>query len=695
MANVVNIQGIDCYYRELRSDEGVLYAELPQEEQYFRRVNHPFTEDELVDIATREYTKDKWTTIQREWVDEQINIFEDGVYAMIDGVLTFLPGAYWAYVNFWTLEHGEKPEYREDDREFFLFHEYLRLFTEVLGATRGKGRRQGATSIGMFFMWFIAGRKERMNCGTTSFNEDAVKSNFQKMFMNGFKSLLPCFQADFDSDSENFIRFVKPVDKKKKGILAVKREGLNSYCDYLAFTINSYDSGRQSYNVVDEAGKRSKISINSYWSKLYKTFLIGNKKVGFGYLPTTVNKRNEGGDEYKTFWRLSNQNGLNPVTKKPYGLSTPSRCVRYFMPGFRCFAGCIDKFGRSVIEDPLEPIMGNDGKMITEGAKTILKRERELLDGEQLMEHRRDYPFDEHDMFAFETGACEFDEARIISQLEQLEINPVYLRRVRLFSVQKEKVNIHNNRVDRWEETEYMDDDAGEWLLLEEPTKKNAFDHNGSISPLNTIRFSIGVDTIKQGFAIDGSTATIVVFKKSTIIFGVECGLYPVAVYMGKPKLMIHLYEQALLACKWYGCKANFEIDAGSGFYDYFVEKDAHQLLEWTPRIAMDPTKAKNKIKPGTESANPFQFAMQLEVAKRYFDGTLVKPGYNGNTHRVVFPKILQQALEYDHSDRTKSDLIIALMMALLPCFGTIDFNSEEQQRKPQILPRYSIKMPS
>lgn len=236
-----------------------------------------------------------------------------------------------------------------------------------------------------------------------------------------------------------------------------------------------------------------------------------------------------------------------------------------------------------------------------------------------------------------------------------------------------------------------MDDDAGEWLIYQPPEQENLYNHRGSLSALNTLRYSIGVDTIKSGFTINGSTATICVFKKSHIVNGVEEGLYPVALYMGKPRLMQHLYEQVLMACMWYGCKVNFEIDAGTSFYDYFVSKDAQMLLEWTPRIAIDVTARKRVIKPGTESGNPYQFAMQLEVAKKYFDGNIVG-GYNGNVHRIVFPMMLMQAREYNHSDRTKSDIIISLMMALLPCFGTTDYLPSTPQKPKQILPTFKIE---
>jgi hypothetical protein len=295
-------------------------------------------------------------------------------------------------------------------------------------------------------------------------------------------------------------------------------------------------------------------------------------------------------------------------------------------------------------------------------------------------------------MFAFEVGQCEFSEANFIAQLQWLEANPVYLRKIRLYREAVTKKNLFNTKEEKYNEIRFMDDDAGGWLLLEKPDKENLFDHRGRMLPLNTSRYSIGVDTIKSGFTSGGSTATICVFKKSHIVKGEEKGLYPVALYMGKPRLMQHLFDEVLKACLWYGAKVNFEIDAGSSYYDYFVASDADLFLEWTPRVAIDPAKKHPLIKPGTESGNPYQFAMQLEVAKKYFDGT-IPDGYNGNVHRVMFPIMLRQGLEYNHADRTKSDIIISLMMALLPCFGSLDYIDPAPLKPKRILPTYKLKM--
>jgi hypothetical protein len=678
----VTIQCVECSYRGLEEHEGVLYAELPKDEQYFKKVKPPFSDDDLVDIANREHS---YTSTQTLWKEEQENYFENGLYAMVEGEITFIPGAYWCYINFWTLEHGDTPEYREDDRVFFLFHEYLRLETIVLALSRLKGRRQGATSIGMFFMWFIGGRKDHKLCGLTSFNDAAAQDAFQKMFMFGFKSMLPCFQADFDSNSENFIRFVKPVDNKKKGVLAVKREGLNSYCDYKSNVINSYDSGRQSYNVPDEGGKRNKLNINSYWSRLYKTFLIGSNKVGFGYLPTTVGAKKEGGENFKLFWRNCSQYEIDKKTGKPVGINTINRVVQYFVPATKCYAGCISKFGKSIELDPIEPILSNEGKWIIEGSRTIILRERARLDGEQLMEHRRDYPLDEFDAFAFETGQCEFSEKNFIDRIQYLEDNPdkSYWRQIRLYDVY--------NSVSKRMEVEFADDPQGECWFYERPTEPNKFTSIGStLEPKNTLLYSAGADTYRNIFAIDGSEGALYVFKKSLLVNGVETGLYPVFKFVGRPKLIKQFNRISALMCMWYGCKINYEIDAGTWFYEDFAEWNMLRFLEWEP--ARDPIRKVRMIKPGTESAQPFQLAKQLEVAKLYFDGNRID-GYNGNVHRVTDIKLLKQGLEYNHSERTPYHSVVSFMMALLPCFAAPMV--QRQQSRQSILPTYQLKIPA
>lgn len=686
----LHIQGIDAEYRDLKAsyvtedgelidEEEILFSELPIDEQFFRKTQVPFTDDDLIAIANKEHT---YTEQQKKWVERENKRMDDGVYAMIKGVLTFIPGSHYGYVNYWTLENGKPPEYRNWTRKIFIIKEFLWKHPTVLGLARGKSRRKGATTEGTFWAWWVCGRKAEQIGGMISYNDESVKKIFSMLFMRGFKGILPCFVEEFDSNSDNFIRFRKPVENKKKGV-PIKREGLNSFIDSQPTTLNSYDSGRVSYFLGDEFGKWEKVNVKTYWSKAKSCLTEGKKKVGFGYFPTTVNPKDKGGENYMEFWENADQNAINKKTGLPYGLKTPSRIVRIFDPAYEGYAGCIDKYGESVIEDPVEPVMGNDGEWITEGAITSIKNEREGLEGKELMDHRRDYPLEIWDMFAFATGECEFNEKNVVAQIESLEISPVPLRRVRLIEEIKIIKGLYPGQKDTKERTvKWMDDDNGKWLLFEEPREKNKFEfYNGVVVPKNTLEYCVGVDTFRIGFAEDGSQGAICVFDRKK--------MYPVAMYTGRTRLVQHLYDEIIKVCLLYGCKVNIEISAGDHFYGYFHQHDCIDCLYWSP--AVDPHKRNPVLKPGTESASPFELAAQLEAAKIFFDGDNPHE-YNGHVHKVVFPALLKQALNYTHSERTPYDLMISLMMALLPALHVSTTHIPADLKPKQLMQTYKIE---
>ncbi len=203
----------------------------------------------------------------------------------------------------------------------------------------------------------------------------------------------------------------------------------------------------------------------------------------------------------------------------------------------------------------------------------------------------------------------------------------------------------------------------------------------------------MGADTYKNIFADGGSDGAICGMKKSCLIDGKETGLKPVFFFVGRPKLIKQFNRQIFLACLFFGCKVNVEIDAGTWFYEDFLEWDALQLLEWTP--AIDLTKPKQKVLPGTQSGNPFELAKQLEVLKLYYDGNSTV-NYNGNVHRVTYIPLLRDSLAYNHSERTPYHLTVSLAMALLPMLGRPrPRGGERQNTKPKsVLPNFKIKLP-
>ena len=82
-----------------------------------------------------------------------------------------------------------------------------------------------------------------------------------------------------------------------------------------------------------------------------------------------------------------------------------------------------------------------------------------------------------------------------------------------------------------------------------------------------------------------------------------------------------------------------------------------------------------------------------LQISKWYLDGDSMEV-YNGHVHRVKFIPLLKEALHYDHLDRTKSDLLVSLQMALVAIFGEMQMPvklPEIQVKK--VLPTYKIKI--
>jgi len=145
-------------------------------------------------------------------------------------------------------------------------------------------------------------------------------------------------------------------------------------------------------------------------------------------------------------------------------------------------------------------------------------------------------------------------------------------------------------------------------------------------------------------------------------------------------------------ACLWYGCKANYEVDRRTDFYRFFCNQKCQAFLTWTPIGLINPLKKKNfKLEYGSRSGDPFQLGQMLQISKLYIDGDSDEV-YNGHVHRIKHIGLLQQGLEYDHLDRTKSDLWVALQMALVAVFGETQV-PQSQEIKPKVLPQYKIKM--
>ena len=706
MSEYIEIYGSKVKLPERPRDEDGLNYGLPRKQQKWSRKPLP----EFFD--TVEYDKAGsliLTTQQEEYAAEEVRRCKEGIWMWIGERLRYIPKRYYFYLQYYTLEDGTAPDFREADRLYFLFFESWFLVLWCLGIIRTKKRRQGASSQSCSNILYEAIFFRNSNCGLISKTKDDSKDTFTQMVTMAYR-MLPAFLKPRQVNKEDSVTelvFAHKSQTVKGGVAAGAKddEGHNSRINYKAPVLNAYDRGRMSYVLGDEFGKLPKETPAwQFLAIISKTLVKGVKRVGWIDLPSTVNEMTKGGgSEYKKIWDHANQ-----FKKKP----TLNRIVRFFQPAYEAYEGFIDEFGDSVIDAPTEEqyeylvskwVQRNgDGEIISElseddirlGAKHyVMIRRREGLVGEDLEEEVRMNPCDEEEAFMYAGQGCEFNAANIQAQIKRLEDEPVFLRQMRFVPETKVEKSIYPDRKDKeWQIAKPMDDIKGGWFILELPNKPNHFQERGGYYfPLNKSMYQIGVDTTKDLPTVNGSKPVILVLKKSCIVQGEEMGMYPVAMWIADTRLDIHFDEQVLLACKLYGCTANYEIDARGDYYRFFSKNNCGAFLEWTPKIAQNPVKTNPKIEPGTRSGDPFQLSMQLQIAKMYVDGT-DKDIYNGHVHRIQYITLLKQLLKYDHLERTPFDQCIALFMALLPIFGEIQMPVIPQQIK-SILPQYKIKM--
>lgn len=703
MGDVINIYGSKIRLPETPKDEDGLFYGLPRKEQKWKRQPLPDFFDKV------EYDKAGnliLTPEQEKYADEEVKRCKVGVWAWIGEKLRYIPKRYYFYLQYYTLEDGTAPDFREADRLYYLFFEHWFLILWCLGIIRIKKRRQGASSQSCSNILYEAIFFKNSNCGLLSKTKDDSKATFTEMITAAYR-LLPVFLKPKQVNKEDTVSellFAHKSQSVKAGIAAGAKEedGHNSKINYKAPVLNAYDRGRMSYVLGDEFGKLPpEVPASTLLAIISNTLKKGVKRVGWIDMPSTVNEMTKGGGaEYKKIWDAANQFVRS---------QTINRVVRFYQAAYEAYEGFIDEFGDSVIGEPTQEQYdylvskwvqyNEDGVLTSElceediklGAKVyVMEKRRDGLTGADLEEETRMNPCTEDEAFMYAGQGCEFNATNIKRQIKELEDDPPYIRQMRLVPETKIIKSIFPTKKDiELVISKPMDDEKGEWFILELPENQNHFrDRGGYLEPLNTARYGAGADTTKENPTptTNGSKPVIVIMDKIK--------MYPVAMYIGNPRIPMHMDEQALLGCKLYGCKINYEIDARTDYFRYFSKSNCKDFLVWTPKIMQNPVKTNNKIEPGSRSGDIFQFATQTTVIKSFIDGT-DKDVYNGHVHKIKFISILKQLLRFDLSNRKEFDEVIALIMALIEIFSDIEtmkVTTVSPQPK-KLLPTYKIKV--
>ena len=618
-----------------------------EQKRLFRKVEIPsiFEDLEFDEDGNAIYEQEHVDFIKSEW--KKIN---EGYWFYNKDTLTYITGLHYFYLNYWTLEDGNVPDYRDVDRKYFYYQDYCERIPQCFGIIRIKKRREGATSQATCYLVWKSITHRKSFCGIMSKTGKDASDAFVYMVMNGYRNLPIFFKPRAeDEETKTELVFRKKKDRTRKkgrdvGKVFDDDIGLESKINFKNTALNSYDSGRITALLLDEAGKFPKdVPVNQYWPIVRKTMMRGAIKVGFCLIPSTANDAKSGGEPYKALFDSSNHFENN---------ITPTGLYRYFCPAYDGYEGFIDEYGMSIIDAPTEEqaeyIRGRFGMDIKIGAREYLLNQRAIIkDKKALSEEIRMNPFTEEEAFMIDQKKCYFNSENLYNQLDVLKEERIKLRRIRLYWKDARTVD-------------WADDKEGSWLVYKFPndSEKNKFTEvDGVRTPGNAHKYVSGIDPFKSSvISGKGSMGACYVFERLDSSDPENTGM-PIAEYVDRPRLKSMFHDEMLKAAVFWGYRACYENDVGDDFVDYFNNKGFRPYLMKTPEAAIDKMRRRTVHKYGVTSGDAFAMARQLDTCIMYVES---------HCHKVVFPDLIEELLQYDHENRTPYDRSVAFMISLL-----------------------------
>ena len=657
------IYGTKCKLPDVPPHQEILNWDKPKEEQMWVREDLPEFFDKV------EYTKAGDLILTEEQEDYAINELikcKSGVWVYIYGKPYYITRKYYFYLQWWTLEDGSKPEYRDCDRRYFTYLEHWENVPWALGVIRSKKRREGASSQATSNLVYEAIFYKNSNCGLVSKSNEDGRATFTEMVAYGYRQL-PAFLKPKQINREDSVTelvFAQKASNVLEGFAETQKEdeGNRSKINYRAPVLNAYDRGRMSRLLLDEFGKLEKeVQASQLFAIISKTLVKGVKRVGFVEMPSTVNKLSKGGSEFKLLWENADIEKRSP---------TINRLVRYFSPAFDGYEGFIDKYGFSVINSPTPEqkaylvekwvVKDEEGNTISEiseedielGSKAYILKRREGRTGDDLEEEIRMNPCTEVEAFMSANADCIFNVVKINEQIEKLKEKEVYKRKVIFFRDEM-------TQQVRWRDAASSENFCWEFVgdLSPRDANKHYYD-NGLKKPSRTDIGVIGVDgySNSQGGKRYGSRASAWVYLKYDLRDPENTGLFTGHLY-GRPQEKEDLHNQILLAAEYLGFQVYYEFVADD-YHTYFKNRGKLGYLARFPLNAIDPSKRKKDVErhygfPVTDFSMTKQNDSMISYVEHYVE-------------KIYWIELLEDLKNFDPQKRTPSDRTVSAMIALV-----------------------------
>jgi len=653
-----------------RLKKNILYYDLKKKDQKWKRQKLPsgLTRDNATDYV--------------DYIDEEFRRRREGLWFFNNGEPTYITGSHYMFLQWSKIDVGY-PDYREANREFFIFWEACKLDKNSYGMCFLKNRRSGFSYMASSEIVNLATQTYDSHFGLLSKTGADAKAMFTDKVVKIYRNYPFFFQPIQDGSSNPRVELAfrepaKKITKNQKHI--EKSEALNTTIDWRNTSDNSYDGMKLKLLVHDEAGKwTGQNSIKKNWGVTQTCLLLGRKVIGKCLMGSTANKQKDGGAEFKDIFYNSDS------SEKDLNGRTKSGLYKLFIPAYDNLEGFIDEYGKSVIVTPEKPIMGIDEMMIDIGAKDYIENRRNALknDTVSLSEFKRQFPFTIEEAFRNDTQSCIFDVEKIYEQIDYNLINNI--------NTTKGEFVWKNGIQDK--EVVWIPHKKGKWEISWVPNSENQniiISKNNKKFPGRADSLVAGCDPYDHDTTTDGrrSDAAAHVFHKFSMAS--SASMQFVCEYINRPPKAEIFYEDMIKMCVFYGCQMLVENNKvgiikyfeNRGYYEYLMDRPDTTHTEWS--------KGKQKTK-GIPGSGVAVINSQAEAIASYIYDYV---GYNSDTGEIgscYFNKLLDDWSRFEIDNRTKYDASISSSLALLASQKYIK-KKKEIKKTYSLVKKYNIK---
>ena len=607
---------------------------------------------------------DEWAEAPKEfrekfhpYIEEEFRRRREGLWFYNKGEATYITGRHYMLLQWTKIDIGY-PSYLAFQRDIFIHMAACESDPRCIGQLYTKCRRSGYTNICSSVLLDEATQvKDKLLGIQSKTGKDAQENIFMKKVVSMFRHY-PFFFKPIQDGTTNprmelaFREPSKRITKNNKTSFA--GDALNTVLNWKNTTNNAYDGEKLHMLYLDEAGKWEKPSdIREAWRIERTCLIVGRRIVGKALVGSTVNPMGKGGSEYKQIWMDS-----DPLKRNANG-RTVSGLYRLFVPAYESLEGFFDVYGNPIIEDPDKEVKTLEGDMMTFGAKTFLKNERDSLknDAKELNELIRQFPFTPDEAFRDSVEGSLFNIGKIYEQIEHndsLYPSPVVRGNFQWQGGVKDTKVL------------FLPDPRGRWYVSWMPPNSERSvisSHKGSKIPSNPNRGCGGVDSYDLDATVDsrGSKGACHIYNKFNL--DGASNMF-VAEYASRPPMAKIFYEDVLMAAVFYGYPLLIENNK-YGIVRHFESRGYDGYVMDRPAHLKTPNSSANVKTKGIPSNSQDVIQAHASAIEDYIHHH-VGLNEDGSPGSMYFNRTLEDWVGFKIDKRTKYDLSISSGLALL-----------------------------